>query len=118
METIANILMITGTLGVAFYCFVLGRRLRRLNSLETGVGGAIATLSKQVQDLQATLDTARQGARSDADRLEELVAKAASTTQQLELMVASLHDIPPADKTQHDPLFTRHGRQKSHEDAI
>ena len=59
MEHIADILLVAGALGAAFYCYVLGRRLARFNDLETGVGGAVAVLSVQVDDLTKTLEAAR-----------------------------------------------------------
>lgn len=34
--------------GLCFFCFALSRRLRRLNDLETGLGGAIAVLISEV----------------------------------------------------------------------
>ena len=51
MTLIADILLIAGALGAAFYCFVLSRRLSRFTSLEDGVGGAIAGLSRQVAEM-------------------------------------------------------------------
>ena len=53
MELIADILLIAGALGAGLYCIVLSRRLNRFTDLEKGVGGAIAVLSAQVDDMIA-----------------------------------------------------------------
>ncbi|HBT01357.1 MAG TPA: hypothetical protein DEB47_16175, partial [Citreicella sp.] len=58
MDLIADILLAAGALGAGFYCFVLSRRLTRFTDLEQGVGGAVAVLSAQVDDLTRTLAAA------------------------------------------------------------
>ena len=62
MEVIADILLVAGALGAGFYCFILARRLSRFTDLENGVGGAVAVLSAQVDDLTKTLGAAQQSA--------------------------------------------------------
>lgn len=94
MELIADIMLAAGALGAGFYCFVLGRRLSRFNNLEEGIGGAVAVLSSQVDDLTRTLTTAREQTRQSTEKLTKLTARAQTTSQQLELQMASLHDIP------------------------
>jgi len=94
MALIADMLLIAGSLGAATYCLVLSRRLRRFNDLETGMGGAIATLSAQVDGMTRALETARESARHSSDSLEGLTARAEDTARRLELLVASLHDLP------------------------
>lgn len=96
MDLIADILLAAGALGAGIYCFVLGRRLNRFNDLEKGVGGAVAVLSAQVDDLTRTLSAAQTTAAKSADTLTELTTRAESMSQRLELQMASLHDIPPA----------------------
>ena len=48
MQMISDILMIAGTFGAAIYCYVLSKRLNKFQTLESGMGGAIAVLSTQV----------------------------------------------------------------------
>ncbi len=99
MEFIANILLIAGALAAAVYCIVLARRLRRFNDLETGVGGAIATLSAHVEDMTKTLAAARKASAGSAETLRELTDRAEAVARRLELLVASMHDIPEASET-------------------
>ncbi|MFX0546657.1 hypothetical protein ACEWPL_014030 [Roseovarius sp. S1116L3] len=114
MELIADILLVAGALGAGFYCYVLGRRLSRFNDLETGVGGAVAVLSMQVDDLTKTLEAARNTAGASGEALETLTERAETVAKRLELMVASMHDLPPAPppalepKTPLGPIFRRH----------
>lgn len=94
MELIADIFLIAGALGVGFYCIVLSRRLSRFTDLEKGVGGAIAVLSKQVDDMTTALEKARKATTSSAESLGSLTGRAEGVAQRLELLVASLHDLP------------------------
>lgn len=94
MDFIADILLAAGAIGAGIYCFVLGRRLNRFNDLEKGVGGAVAVLSAQVDDLTRTLNAARQTASVSAETLTDLTQRAEDMSRRLELQMASLHDIP------------------------
>lgn len=94
MEFIADILLITSACAAAVYCVVLSRRLRRFTDLEKGVGGAIAVLSVQVDDMTKTVKTAQVAAVGSKDSLDKLTIRAESAARRLELLVASLHDIP------------------------
>ncbi|MEM9968409.1 MAG: hypothetical protein AAF755_09940 [Pseudomonadota bacterium] len=98
MELIADILLVAGAIGAGFYCFVLGRRLKRFNDLENGVGGAVAVLSAQVDDLSKTLTAAQHAANTSAKTLAELTEKAEQTKRNLELQMAALHDIPQPEE--------------------
>ncbi|MEP1696646.1 MAG: hypothetical protein ABJJ69_08930 [Paracoccaceae bacterium] len=96
MNLIADILLAAGAIGAGFYCFVLGRRLKRFNNLENGVGGAVAVLSSQVEDLKATLDQAQTTASTSAKTLETLHDRAEDVSKRLEIQMAALHDLPDA----------------------
>lgn len=115
MELIADILLVAGALGAGVYCFVLARRLSRFNNLETGVGGAVAVLSMQVDDLTRTLDSAQKAAGTSAETLGELTERAEGVAKRLELLVASMHDLPSPDvpnsqppNPQKEAVFVRH----------
>ena len=94
MEFLADILLVGGALGAGVYCYVLARRLARFNDLENGVGGAVAVLSAQVDDLTKTLEAARTTAASSTSSLDGLTDRAEGVAQRLELLVASMHDLP------------------------
>ncbi|CUH79127.1 hypothetical protein [Tropicibacter naphthalenivorans] len=112
MELIADILLVAGALGAGFYCFVLSRRLTKFTDLENGVGGAVAVLSAQVDDLTKTLADAQNTAGESAKSLGELTERAEDVSRRLELLVASMHDLPgdSAPPAGSDTVFVRHPR--------
>lgn len=125
MDLITDMLMLSATFGAAIYCLVLATRLRRFTTLETGMGGAIAVLSAQVDEMTRALENARGVAGSAERNLEELTAKADAMGRRLELLMASLHDLPdPPDSGRHDEdeesrrlRFVRRRAARTTEDA-
>lgn len=123
MEVIADFLLVFGALGATFYCFVLSRRLTRFTNLEHGVGGAVAVLSAQVDDLTKALEAAQHSAAISAGTLGDMTQRAEHVSGKLELLMASLHDVveqeplqEAADSTETqvlEPIFVRHGRNLS-----
>ena len=122
IEMIADILLVAGAIGAGFYCYVLARRLSRFNDLENGVGGAVAVLSAQVDDLTKTLEAAQKTASASTMSLDGLTDRAESVAKRLELLVASMHDVadapsskpvepdpPQAGTSPLGPMFKRHG---------
>ncbi len=117
MTLIADILLVAGALGAAFYCMVLSRRLNRFNDLENGVGGAVAVLAVQVDDMTKTLEQARVAAGNSTESLKALTGKAEDVAKRLELLMASMHDLPepqeppaaePVEEPIQEAVFLRH----------
>lgn len=94
MSMIADILLGAGALGAALYCLVLSRRLQQLTRLESGMGGAIAVLSAQVDDMTRTLTEAQRAARHSSGSLEAQTERAEKAVRRLEILLASMHDLP------------------------
>lgn len=111
MELISDILMVAATLGASIYCVILSRRLRRFTDLEQGVGGAVAVLSAQVDDMTGMLAQAQESAEASTGSLAEHTAHAESVAKKLELLVASLHDLP-------EPRSPEPELQPTHEDGL
>lgn len=109
MGMIADVLLVAGALGAGLYCYVLSRRLRRFTDLKTGVGGAVAVLSAQVDDLTKTLNRSQATAKSSVEQLDTVSKRAEVAGQKLELLLASLHDLPApvAPKPADSPFFVR-----------
>ncbi|WP_368345189.1 hypothetical protein [Pelagovum sp. HNIBRBA483] len=107
MEFVANIFLAAGAFGVTLYCVVLSRRLKRFSDLETGIGGAIAALSRQVDDLTKLLEAATVAAYSSAGSVEETTKRAETAARRLELLIASLHDLPNDEPAPDEALFFR-----------
>lgn len=99
MNLISDILLSAGAFGAAIYCMILAARLKKFTTLESGMGGAIAVLSVQVDDMTKALDKARLAATSSAVGLESQTARAEAVAARIELLLASMHDLPePAAK--------------------
>lgn len=110
MSFIADMLLIAGAVAAGFYCYVLSRRLRRFTDLEKGVGGAVAVLSVQVDDLAQSLQSAQSAAAGSVATLTDVSDRADAAARRLELLVASLHDLPsqnPSPPTSTNPFFVR-----------
>ena len=94
MNLIADILMAAGSFGAAIYCYVLSARLKKFTALENGMGSAIAVLSVQVDDMTKALEKARNSASGSANSLEGLTTRAETVAARIELLLASMHDLP------------------------
>ncbi|MEM1430955.1 MAG: hypothetical protein AAGG09_15980 [Pseudomonadota bacterium] len=113
MTMIADILLIAGAFGAGLYCLVLSRRLTRFTDLEKGVGGAVAVLSVQVDDLKKALEDARTTAARETDRLEDVTRRAEDTARQLELqMASSFGEVPGRRVTAGDTPRTIRRRRR------
>lgn len=75
-ETLLQATLIVASAGLAGFCLVLARRLRRLNDLETGLGGAIAVMAAEVDRLEKAICTARAEATAASESLVEDIARA------------------------------------------
>ncbi|GHE01812.1 hypothetical protein U879_15890 [Defluviimonas sp. 20V17] len=133
MTVISDILLASGAFAAALYCYVLSRRLTRFTKLESGMGGAIAVLSAQVDDLTRALSRAQGTAAASSENLTSLTNRAEEVAGRIELLLASLHDLPqapaagqasgpvsgPASDAPHDPgaerklRFTRHRSRRT-----
>jgi hypothetical protein len=74
----------------------------------------VAVLSAQVDDLSKALEAARQTAGASSASLEGLTDRAEGGAKRLELLVASMHDIPspaeekPVISPDSETVFVRH----------
>ena len=59
MDLLMDGLLMAATLFAGIYCWVLARRVEALKSLDQGLGGAIVTLTRQIELARTTLDEAR-----------------------------------------------------------
>ncbi|WP_439138823.1 DUF6468 domain-containing protein [Roseicyclus sp.] len=104
----ADMLMIAASTGAAIYCLILSRRLSRLTSFDKGIGGAIAVLSAQVDEMKSALGEARSGSDDAGNHLQDLIRQARDISGELELMIAACHDFAEqAIMVQGTPSTTR-----------
>ena len=117
MALIADFLLGVGALSAAAYCLILSRRLQRFTQLESGMGGAIALLSVQVDDLTRALQRAQAAANDSSSTLEAKTKRAEDVAAQLELLLASMHDLPEPKAQQDGGRKLRVTRKRSSQDA-
>ncbi len=68
--------LVLASSGLAIFCLVLARRLRRLNDLETGLGGAIAVMAAEVDRLDRAMSEARDQATAASEELSRQIVAA------------------------------------------
>jgi hypothetical protein len=94
MDFLADIFLGAGALAAAIYCLVLSRRLSRLKGLDQDIGGAIAVLSQQVDEMTKVLVSAQETATTSSTSLENTTEQALKVADRLEVMMAALDDHP------------------------
>lgn len=81
--------LVAACLAVSLYCHVLARRLRKLNDLESGLGGAIAVMAAEVARLEAAIT----GARDEAERASRALAAEIARAQDERLRLRLGQDL-------------------------
>ncbi len=109
MELISDILLALGAACAGAYCFILSRKLAALKNIEGGVGEVVNSLADQVEELNRSLQLAKSAASNSNNSLIDLTQRAEQVAGRLELMVASMHDIPGE---------TKNAQVKSRQDAV
>lgn len=93
LPLISDIFLIVATVGVALHVHLTMRRMRAVNEVDPGLGGAVSALSTQVDSLRGSLDGALADARSRADTLETALARADDKIGRLEMLIATAEDL-------------------------
>ena len=76
ISAILQVVLITFMVGLAGFCFALTRRLRKLNDLETGLGGAIAVMASEITRLEKSIILAKSEALAATRSLSEEIERA------------------------------------------
>ena len=76
VEYVLQAALVVASVGLALFCLILSRRLRRLNDLETGLGGAIAVMTAEVDRLEVAMRAARDDATKAGEALADSIALA------------------------------------------
>lgn len=82
------LILISGT--ACLYCYLLNRRLTKLNNLETGLGATIVTLTKAIEETYSAAQSAQASTVAAVDKLNTLLEKSDKTIPQAELLVKAL----------------------------
>lgn len=102
-ENILEIMLIVASIGLAGYCAMLGKRLRRMNDLESGLGGAIAVMVAEVDRLERAIRGARDEATLASETLAEeiLTARKERELWELRQKIGAATFLPQVAETQH-----------------
>jgi hypothetical protein len=96
IDLVSDALLFAGAICACVYCMVLSRRLKKLSGFESGLGGAIAVLSTQVDDMQKVLKSTEETAVKATEQLQLLIKEADDAAGNLEVLLASMDDLPEA----------------------
>lgn len=104
MEYISDIFLGTAAISAALYCLLLSRRLSRLRGLDQDLGGAIALLSKQVDDMTHVLREAQTSAEASSEELRDMAERAEIASNKMEEMFAAMQDFQEATTVKNAPV--------------
>ena len=76
LEHVFQAALLAASLGLGAFCLTLSRRLRRLNDLETGLGGAIAVMASEVDRLDRAIREAKDEATAAGQALSAEITAA------------------------------------------
>lgn len=108
MAAISDTLLATGAFCLTIYCLILSRRLNRFGNLEGEIGKVITGLSKQIDTLTLSIQTANETGKKSVKTLRDETQRAEAAARHLELLVASLHTLPKKkEPPQENPFRSR-----------
>lgn len=93
MNILADGLLVIAALAAMGYCAVLSRRLARLNGLDQGLGEAIVSLSRRVDELRSALADAKNSTEASASELERKIQEAALSAKALSALCERAENV-------------------------
>jgi len=108
MDLIADALLIAGAFAAGLYCWVLSKRLKGLEDMDAGVGGAIASLNEQVGEMKVALKATQSVTGTSVNTLQSTTKKAEKVARRLEDYLSELDTIgvttnaPQVEVAQHE----------------
>ena len=133
MDLIADLLLAIGAIGAGLYCVILSRKINQFQSLDKGVGGAVAVLSSQVDELNNSMVAAKSVSEESEQALSKMTDRAELIARRLELLMASMHDMPETSSAEPNitpepspketvsensgPVFIRHAPEQRKQSA-
>lgn len=91
LDLILDLLVIMISAVAVLYCATLNSRIRKLNSLESGLGATIVTLTKTIEDTHQAAKEAQQSTLSTVSRLKELIHEAEEATPKVDALIVELN---------------------------
>lgn len=103
---IPDILLILISSLACLYCFLLSRRLKKLQNLNTGLGASIVSLTEVIAETSTAAGQARKATQQSVELLQTLLNEAENSIPQVEARIESLRHSKNAAKAAHTELKT------------
>lgn len=96
MEMIVDFILLAASGVATVYCFVLSRRLGRLNDMKNGIGASIATMSGALDQTQQVLALAKSSSLEGVQRLTAVLEEAERIKPEIAELLEALGELAAA----------------------
>ena len=96
MEMIVDFILLAASGVATVYCFVLSRRLGRLNDMKNGIGASIATMSGALDQTQQVLALAKSSSLEGVQRLTAVLEEAERIKPEIAELLEALGELASA----------------------
>jgi chromosome segregation ATPase len=93
MDMIVDFILLAASGAAAVYCFVLSKRLKKLNDMKNGLGASIASMSQTLDQTQQVLALAKRSSVESIERLSALLEEAERLTPELSQLMDALGEL-------------------------
>jgi chromosome segregation ATPase len=93
MNMIVDFILLAASGAAAVYCFVLSKRLKKLNDMKNGLGASIASMSQTLDQTQQVLALAKRSSVESIERLSALLEEAERLTPELSQLMDALGEL-------------------------
>ncbi len=93
MEMIVDFILLAASGVATIYCFVLSRRLARLNDMKNGIGASIATMSGALDQTQQVLALAKSSSLEGVQRLTAVLEEAERIKPEIAQLLDALAEL-------------------------
>ncbi|MFZ5616646.1 MAG: hypothetical protein ACOZAA_04910 [Pseudomonadota bacterium] len=98
MQLIVDFILLAASGAATIYCFVLSRRLAKLNDMKNGIGASIASMSQALDQTQQVLALAKGSSLEGVQRLTALLEDAERVGPEIRQLIDALGELA-ADAT-------------------
>ena len=93
MDIIVDFILLAASGAATVYCFVLSKRLKKLNDMKNGLGASIASMSQTLDQTQQVLSLAKRSSVESIERLSALLEEAERLTPELSQLMDALGEL-------------------------
>jgi DNA-binding transcriptional regulator GbsR (MarR family) len=96
MDMIVDFILLAASGVATIYCFVLSRRLAKLNDMKNGIGASIGSMSAALDQTQEVLALARNSSLEGVQRLTAALEDAERIKNEIDELVDALSELASA----------------------